>query len=81
MSHVTSPTPIIAMKDIVKSYMMGEVEVLATRGISLTVQKGEFVAIMGMSRFGQVDTDEYHWMPGRADERSLSSRRREHPSP
>jgi hypothetical protein len=30
---------------------------------------------------GQVDTDEHHWMFGRADERSLSPRWREHPSP
>ena len=47
------PTPIIALKNIVKSYMMGGVEVLASRGISLTVKKGEFVAIMGTSGSGK----------------------------
>jgi len=47
------PTPIIALKNIVKSYTIGGAEVLATRGISLKVEKGEFVAIMGTSGSGK----------------------------
>jgi len=45
--------PIIALSNIVKSYVMGGVEVLASRGISLTVVRGEFVAIMGASGSGK----------------------------
>jgi putative ABC transport system ATP-binding protein len=45
--------PIIALSNIVKSYMMGGVEVLATRSVSLTVVKGEFVAVMGASGSGK----------------------------
>jgi putative ABC transport system ATP-binding protein len=46
-------TPIIALRNIVKSYTMGGVEVLATRSVSLTVPKGEFIAIMGTSGSGK----------------------------
>jgi putative ABC transport system ATP-binding protein len=45
--------PIIALSNIVKSYQMGGQEVLATHAVSLTVAKGEFVAIMGASGSGK----------------------------
>ncbi len=45
--------PIIALSNIVKSYLMGGVEVLASRGVSLTVVRGEFVAVMGASGSGK----------------------------
>lgn len=49
----TKAPPIIALSNIVKSYTMGGVEVLASKKVSLTVQKGEFVAIMGASGSGK----------------------------
>jgi putative ABC transport system ATP-binding protein len=52
-NSVKTETPIIALKNIVKSYTMGGVEVLATRGVSLTVPKGQFLAIMGTSGSGK----------------------------
>ena len=48
-----SAPPIIALSNIVKSYLMGGVEVLASRSVSLTVVKGEFVAVMGASGSGK----------------------------
>jgi putative ABC transport system ATP-binding protein len=49
----TDEPPIIALSNIVKSYKMGGEDVMATRGISLIVARGEFVAIMGASGSGK----------------------------
>lgn len=44
---------IIEVKDIKKSYRDGETETVALDGVSFTVRKGEFLAIMGPSGSGK----------------------------
>ena len=44
---------VISVKNLVKTYVVGEVEVRALRGINLDVQQGEFLAVTGVSGSGK----------------------------
>jgi len=46
-------TPVIQLHSLAKTYQTGEVEVKAVRGVSLDIERGDFVAIMGASGSGK----------------------------
>jgi len=50
---VADRTSVISIRDIVKTYVVGEVNVRALRGVNLEVQKGEFLAVTGPSGSGK----------------------------
>src|SRR6266478_3860228 len=44
---------VIGVRTLVKTYVVGEVEVRALRGVNLEVQSGEFLAVTGPSGSGK----------------------------
>ncbi|GII22892.1 ABC transporter ATP-binding protein [Planosporangium mesophilum] len=47
------PHPVLDVRNLVKVYGAGETQVRALRGVSLTVERGDYVAIMGSSGSGK----------------------------
>jgi putative ABC transport system ATP-binding protein len=46
-------TPVIDLRQVTKTYGNGKIEVTALNGVDLTVERGDFVAIMGPSGSGK----------------------------
>ena len=63
---------VLRLRDVVKTYVMGSEEVHALAGVSLDDRRERIRRDHGSVRLGQVDADEHHRLPRRADQRFYS---------
>ncbi|GIX18164.1 MAG: ABC transporter ATP-binding protein [Rhodothalassiaceae bacterium] len=90
---VRANEPLVRLEEITKVYRTGEVETVALDGVSLTIEEGEFVAVMGPSGCGKstllnilgmldAPTSGHYWFRGRDiagwPERRLAKLRKGH---
>ncbi len=47
------PEPVIRIEEVTRTFVVGDMQVQALRGVDLAVERGEFVAIMGSSGSGK----------------------------
>lgn len=52
---------ILKTRDLKKQYGTGETAVHALAGVNLSVENGEFVAVVGTLRIGKIDAFTYAW--------------------
>ena len=62
---------LIVTNDLWKTYEMGSTEVHALQGVSFSIQRNEYVAIMGPSGSGKSTLDEFDRLSRYADERPV----------
>jgi len=53
LSSSKTKQPVVTVKEVKKIYRMGKMEVPALKGVSFSVEKGEFISIMGPSGCGK----------------------------
>ena len=54
----------IELDNVTKVYRMGNVEVGALQGVTISIQNGEMVALMGPSGSGKSTMMNIIWLPG-----------------
>lgn len=61
----------IELKNITKRYGKNENEVFALKDVSLRIDQGEFVAIMGSIRLRKINITTHNWSHGSGNRRGV----------